>query len=735
LQGNGRFKGEERDRHPEDGNKLRIVIKTVPLKVTILAGPPMFFESSSTAEDLKQIWRNKIHDVESLLLEADISFSDMEGIDKYKKKLKTEMKFLTALKDLPISKLKKYLETSNITHLQGLLNVAKKHSCCAFYKSFAVPQRKLKREVDLVVDGGAKWVKVVSRNVRGLAMDFIGAGGSANRSVMEQAQDYIEMAQIHPYFFKIPKIIFEFVRGVPDLLQHKLESFGIEVIGDTMDINAFVKLPTDFSAYDSDDIYDCPSSFPEDKCLNVNDCIVHTVNLDISTVFALISSLTHKNGANYNYASRLLNAQAALERKKPALPPLLKAIKGAKLIICRTAYDAVQSILSTVAGPKETMRAKKLFGKVEIVEDKLSERAAKLKLSDRISQRSKIIFGSGDYYKAVTVTANRHFVYAAAHQGIHFAVFVHESRAMVDLSDTNLPKILLRTIDCKQGAVRAVRFNVDGNYCLSCGADKSVKLWNPYKGTLLKTYTGTGWEVLDAQGSSDNSMILVGGMDKQLTVFDVETGKITRRWRGHNGQVNSVAFNEESTVAISACQDGIVRCFDIRDKNTPIQQMDEATDAVLTVDVNSHEIASGSADGSARIYSIRDGKLTDDFLGDSVTSLHFSADGQCLLASTKDGFIRLIDKMNGQLLADYTGHANTEYRVESCLLATDAHVVSGSEDAHLYIWSLIEMKILHKLPHPSSVVHSVSSHPKKPILLSSSTTNIFLWGMQKEENI
>lgn len=57
----------------------------------------MFFESSSTAEDLKQIWRNKIHDVESLLLEADISFSDMEGIDKYKKKLKTEMKFLTAV--------------------------------------------------------------------------------------------------------------------------------------------------------------------------------------------------------------------------------------------------------------------------------------------------------------------------------------------------------------------------------------------------------------------------------------------------------------------------------------------------------------------------------------------------------------------------------------------------------------------------------------------------------------
>ena len=31
-------------------------------------------------------------------------------------------------------------------------------------------------------------------------------------------------------------------------------------------------------------------------------------------------------------------------------------------------------------------------------------------------------------------------------------------------------------IDCQQGAVRAVRFNKDGNYCITCGNDKTVKL-------------------------------------------------------------------------------------------------------------------------------------------------------------------------------------------------------------------------------------------------------------------
>lgn len=40
----------------------------------------------------------------------------------------------------------------------------------------------------------------------------------------------------------------------------------------------------------------------------------------------------------------------------------------------------------------------------------------------------------------------------------------------------------------------------DGNYCLTCGSDKTLKLWNPHKGTALRTYQGHGYEVLDAAG-------------------------------------------------------------------------------------------------------------------------------------------------------------------------------------------------------------------------------------------
>lgn len=68
-----------------------------------------------------------------------------------------------------------------------------------------------------------------------------------------------------------------------------------------------------------------------------------------------------------------------------------KSILGKKVIICRTAYDAVNNILSTVAGPEEMRRAEELFTRVEVVEDKLSERAKALKMSDKINERSKVM--------------------------------------------------------------------------------------------------------------------------------------------------------------------------------------------------------------------------------------------------------------------------------------------------------------------------------------------------------
>ena len=71
---------------------------------------------------------------------------------------------------------------------------------------------------------------------------------------------------------------------------------------------------------------------------------------------------------------------------------------------------------------------------------------------------------------------------------------------------------------------------------MTCGSDKTLKLWNPQTGVLIKAYRGHGYEVMDAHASCDNSQLCSGGMDKCVILFDVATGNVVRKYRGHVGE-------------------------------------------------------------------------------------------------------------------------------------------------------------------------------------------------------
>ncbi|PVD23115.1 hypothetical protein C0Q70_16378 [Pomacea canaliculata] len=291
-------------------------------------------------------------------------------------------------------------------------------------------------------------------------------------------------------------------------------------------------------------------------------------------------------------------------------------------------------------------------------------------------------------------------------------------------------------LDCKQGAVRAVRFSADSNYCLTCGSDKSVKLWNPHRALFLKTYSGHGHEVLDAHGSGDNSQICSGGMDKTVVLFDVASGLALRKYRDHAGTVNCVRFNEESSVILSGSIDSTVRAWDTRSRgHSPIQILDEAQDGVTSIEVSDHEILTGSADGCIRRYDLRVGRLYVDLIGKAVTSVTFTRDGQCSLVSCQDSTIKLMDKDTGEMLNEFTGHKNTQYKIDSCLNHEDTLIFSGSEDGCVYIWDLIEAKVVHKLDHSSTrTVHSLAPHHSEPSILTACADKVFLWKSSQVES-
>lgn len=95
---------------------------------------------------------------------------------------------------------------------------------------------------------------------------------------------------------------------------------------------------------------------------------------------------------------------------------------GKELHACKKAMSDFRSIVSTIGGPSEQMRAEELCARVSVVEDR---RLQGVQLSGQLKERGLVVFGTGQALRAVTVTANTAFLRAAATQVKLSCMFLH----------------------------------------------------------------------------------------------------------------------------------------------------------------------------------------------------------------------------------------------------------------------------------------------------------------------
>ncbi|CAK0884025.1 unnamed protein product, partial [Prorocentrum cordatum] len=223
----------------------------------------------------------------------------------------------------------------------------------------------------------------------------------------------------------------------------------------------------------------------------------------------------------------------------------------------------------------------------------------------------------------------------------------------------------------------------------------SLRLWNPDRGIHVKTYKGPhNHEVLDVVIAEDNAKFVSCGGDKDFFQWDVTSGNVIRKFVGHDRRVNALAHGPDEAVLLSASADKSVRIWDLRTRERrPIQVLSDATDAVLCVCAAGDEIATGSVDGSLRRYDVRMGLLVTDKLLQPIGSVSYSSDRACVIASTLDSSVRLIDRDTGGELARFRGHTNLKFKLQSTLDPSNAYVVSGSEDGRVCMWDLTDESV------------------------------------------
>ncbi|SCZ89177.1 BZ3500_MvSof-1268-A1-R1_Chr1-1g01009 [Microbotryum saponariae] len=315
---------------------------------------------------------------------------------------------------------------------------------------------------------------------------------------------------------------------------------------------------------------------------------------------------------------------------------------------------------------------------------------------------------------------------------------------------------LVHTLSGHKGPVNSAVYNSGASYVLTAGQDRTIKLWNPVKGTLVKTYAGHGYEVLGLDCTHDNSRFASCGGDRSVFVWDVASGELIRRLSGHMAKVNAVAFNQDASILASGSFDSTVRLWDIkyvgslvelllldrsRSKLTlghhdrsqnriPLQVLEDARDSITSICIRNHLISVGSVDGHVRTYDLRMGELRADYFDHPVTSISISNDSAMLLVTSLDSTIRNLDLDTGVMFTKYQGHKNESYRSPSSFGKDERTVVMGDEEGKVYTWDVETGKQLGSgfRAHERAILWT-AHHPKQDELVTASAdATVKIWG-------
>ena len=258
-----------------------------------------------------------------------------------------------------------------------------------------------------------------------------------------------------------------------------------------------------------------------------------------------------------------------------------------------------------------------------------------------------------------------------------------------------------------------VGFTADGAGVFSCGKDGKARLTagpNPdgsnagNTATRLRDFLGHSGSVNTLAVTPDGKLLLTGGDDRTVRVWEVTSGKQLRSFQGHMQKVTAVSVRGDGRQVASASEDGAIRLWDLSTSDDH-RALSEATEPVWAVAISpdGKKLAAAGGDKTIRIYDPDTGKLETTLTGHTagITSLAFFPDNNRLLSAGGDRIVKVWDVANKKVLTELKGH---ELPILAVSLGGDGKLaVSGAADGSTRGWDAESGKQLWSWPGKSAV--------------------------------
>ncbi|KAG2101352.1 WD40-repeat-containing domain protein [Suillus discolor] len=237
--------------------------------------------------------------------------------------------------------------------------------------------------------------------------------------------------------------------------------------------------------------------------------------------------------------------------------------------------------------------------------------------------------------------------------------------------------------------------------------------------------------------SPNGKTIASGSNDGTVRLWEVETGKVVVKWKGHTSFVQSVCWSPNCGRVVSGSNDGMAKVWDVKSGKpgeglNPIKTGHESVYVVRYSPEASMIATGGFNENGFKIWDAKKGELLymSTIKFDPVWSLTWTSDEKKLIAGCGNGPIAIFDTATWQQIAVLEGHIDVVYSLT--LFPNDRLLASTSWDHTARLWNLdTNLQIGPPLQHKNDVTCAAFSADGK--LLSTAgwnDKNAYVWDIQ-----
>ena len=273
------------------------------------------------------------------------------------------------------------------------------------------------------------------------------------------------------------------------------------------------------------------------------------------------------------------------------------------------------------------------------------------------------------------------------------------------------------------GPISHVEFSPVTPHDFAVTSSSHVQIYNPNTNTVKKTISRFNGNAYSCSYRNDGQLMVAGGEEGLVQIFDVNSRAILRTFKGHEEAVHLTRFVGKDRV-LSAGDDKSVRIWDIA-RESEIISFDEHGDYVRSGsvnEVNSSLVLTGSYDHVVKLWDCRaEQSVVEMDHNAPVDSVMFLSGGN-MCVSAGGNTIKIWDLLQGGKLVKIL--SNHQKAVTSLSMdSKQSRLISSSLDQQVKFYDLMDYKVVHSISYTAPVL-SVAVSPDDSHLVAGMTNGL-----------